>query len=187
MPGGEGSHVNLRIRSLALVPVMALALAACGGDASEEDYADAMTSALSTSPTEPLAETKAQCVADDFVERMGVERLEEGGGLAVFKTEAANLTFTNIHLTETEADDLFDDFVACGADMQGRVLGALGDEDLALPEGMVDCLKNAISEEEMRSFFVPMMTNGDVTLTPAAEKKLAKDLDTCMGDQLSQG
>ena len=176
--------MKLRIRSLALVPVVALILTACGDDVSEEDYTDAMTSALSTSPTQPLAETTSQCVADEFVPRMGVERLEEGGGVAVFKTEVANLTFTSIHLTEAEADDLFDDFVTCGADMKGRVLAALGDAEAALPEGMVNCLRDAISEEEMRAFFVPLMTNGDVRLTPRAEKKLQNDFASCTTDLL---
>ena len=180
-------HVKLRIRLLALVPAVALVLSACGDDAaSEEDYVDAMTSAMSTTPTEPLSEDKAECVAEEFVDRMGVDRLEEGGGLAVFKTEAANMTFTSIHLTEVEANDLFDDFVSCGADMRGRVLGALGDEDMALPEGMMDCLKGAISQNEMRAFFVPMLTNGETKLSPAAEKKLLNDVDTCMSGLIQE-
>lgn len=178
--------MNLRIRSLALVSAVALVLSACSDEASEEEYADAMTSALSTAPTQPLEEQKARCVADDFVERMGVERLEEGGGLAVFKTEAANMTFDSINLTEPEANELFDDFVTCGADMQGRVLNALGDEELALPEGMMNCLKDSISDEDMRNFFVPMMTNGETTMAPKAQKRLLGDVDECMGDLLQE-
>lgn len=175
----------LRIRSLALVPVVALVLTACGG-ATEEEYEEAMTSALSTSPTQPLSEEKAQCVADDFVGRMGVDRLEEGGGIDTFKREASTMTFKSISLTEAEANDLFDDFIDCGADLRGRVIAALGDEELALPEGMMKCLKSAITEDEMRDFFVPMMTDGDATLEPKAQKKMFKDVDTCVTDLIAE-
>lgn len=179
--------MNLRIRTLALAPVVALTLSACGG-ASEEEYADAMTSGLTTAETQPLSEPKAKCVADSFTDRIGEDRLNDSGDTADFEVDARALTFESLELSEPEANELFDDFMDCGADMRSRVMTALVDEELALPDELMGCLEKAIDEGEMRTFFVPMMRNGDTELDPAIQSKVERKLVTCFdGLTLEEG
>lgn len=179
--------MNLRIRTLALVPLVALALSACGG-ASEEEYADAMTSGLTTAETQPLSEPKATCVAESFTGRMGEQRLNDSGDTADFEVDSRSLTFESLELTEPEANELFDDFMDCGADMRSRVMTALVDEELALPDELMGCLEEAIDEGEMRGFFVPMMRSGDTELDPAVQTKVEGKLVTCFdGMELQEG
>ncbi|GGD13386.1 hypothetical protein [Nocardioides daphniae] len=170
--------MKLRIRSLALVPVVALVLTACGG-ASEEEYVDAMSSGLTSAETQPLTKPKAECVSERFVGRMGTDRLADDYDAEDFERDAAQLTFEDLDLTEPEANELFDDFIDCGADMRGRVIAALGDSELALPEGMMDCLKGKITEGQMRNLFVPLMRTGKASLDAGSQKKLEKSIVTC--------
>lgn len=170
--------MNLCIRTLALGPVVALALTACGG-ASEEEYAEAMTSGLTSAESQPLSEQKADCVSDDFVGRLGLDRVEEIGDPADLEVAARSLSFTGLNLTEAEGNELFDDFVGCGADMEGRVMAELQTQGLALPEQMLECVEGALSEGELRSYFVPLMRSGEAEVGKPMMAKLERELVTC--------
>lgn len=172
--------MNLRIRTLALVPLAALALAGCG--ASEEEYADAMAKGLTSAESQPLSDAKADCVADDFVGRLGVDRMEEIGDPADLEVAARSLSFEGLALTEPEGNELFDDFVGCGADMEGRVMAELGDQGLALPDQMMECLQGALSEGELRSYFVPLMREGEAEIGRPMMTKLERELVSCADD-----
>ncbi|QCX28773.1 hypothetical protein [Nocardioides jishulii] len=170
--------MKLRIRSMALVPVLALVLSACGG-ASEEDYVDSMSSGLSSAETQPLTKSQADCVAERFVDRVGVDRVSDEYDPEDFERDAAQLTFEELDLTEAEANELFDDFVDCGVDMRDRVITELGDSELALPEGMMDCLEGKISEDQVRSLFVPLMRTGETSLDAGSQKKMENAIVNC--------
>lgn len=170
--------MNLRITRLALVPVAALVLTACGG-ASEEEYADAMSSGLASAESQPLTEAKADCVSDDFVGRLGLDRVEEIGDPADLEVAARSLSFTGLGLTEAEGNELFDDFVGCGADMEGRVMAELETQGLALPEEMLECVEGALSEGELRSYFVPLMRTGEAEVGKPMMAELERELVTC--------
>lgn len=173
--------MNLRMRTVVPALVVVLAATACGG-ASEEDYSTAMASGLSSAQTQPLSKPKAECVAEEFVDRMGSERLAEAGEPEDLEADARTLTFEAWELSEPEGHELFDDFVDCGADLRGRILGALGEQDLALPQPLVDCLEEALGEGELRGFFVPLMRAGQDELDPATETRIGRRLMSCADD-----
>lgn len=170
--------MNLRIRTLALVPVVALAVTACGS-ASEEDYSDSMSSGLSSAETQPLSGDKADCVSEAFVGRIGTDRLGELGDPADLEASARSLSFPALNLTEAEGNELFDDFVDCGADMGGRVVAELAGQGLALPEQVLTCLENALSDGQMRGYFVPLMRSGETQFKPPVLKKIERKLVRC--------
>lgn len=172
--------MNLRIRTLALVPAVALVLTACG--ASEEDYTEAVSSGLSSAQTQPLSEAKADCVAEDFVGRMGADRMAEAGDPSDLEVAARTLSFEGLNLTEPEGNELFDDFVDCGADMGGRVMAELEDQGLALPDEMMECMRGALSEGEMRGYFVPLMRTGETDFDRGVLKKIEGKLVDCTDD-----
>lgn len=179
-------HVNLRIRSLVLVPVVALAVTACGG-ASEEDYADAMSSGLSSAETQPLASDKADCVSEAFVGRIGTDRLGELGDPADLEASARTLSFPRLNLTEPEGNALFDDFVNCGADMSGRVMAELGGQGLALPDELMSCIEEALPNEQLRGYFVPLMRTGETEFKRPLLKKIEGRVGTCAEEFSAQG
>lgn len=176
--------MNLRLRSLALVPVVALVLTACG--ASEEDYEDAMTSGLSSAETQPLSRADAQCVSRKFVGRMGAERMGEAGDPGDLEASARSLSFSALNLTEAEGNELYDDFVDCGADMGRRVMAELEDQGLALPPEVVKCLEGALNEKQMRGYFVPLVRTGETELKRSAVVQIERRLVTC-ADKIAVG
>lgn len=177
--------MNLRVRTVVPALVVVLAASACGGD-SEEDYSSAMASGLSSAKTQPLSDPKAECVADEFVERMGESRLSEAGDPTDLEIAARSMTFEEWDLSEPEGNELFDDFMDCGADLRGWVLDALGEEQLGLPQPLMDCLEEALGEGELRDFFVPLLRSGQPDLDPGTETRIGDKLLSC-ADTLETG
>ncbi|MBE7325441.1 hypothetical protein IEQ44_12335 [Nocardioides sp. Y6] len=177
--------MKLRIRSLALAPVVALALTACG--ASEEEYAEAMTDGLSSAESQPISQAKAGCVSDAFVGRLGTERLGEMGDPADLEAAARSLSFPGLNLTEAEGNDLYDDFISCDTDLNGLVTAELADQGLALPDELMECLSKKLSAEQMRGYFVPLMRSGQTDIKRPVMKKIERGVVTCAEEFGPQG
>lgn len=154
---------NFSLRTAALVPVVALVLAACGGGDEESAptskgaYVDAMTSTWSQN--EQISEAQARCWSNKFVDTVGMERLRNHGAASTVAVTVGRLDYTALGFTQKEGNEVFDHFTDCGMDLRSTVVeGFLGADEV--PAEARACITERLDDARVRDFTVTMMVQG---------------------------
>ncbi|CAN5418884.1 hypothetical protein BH10ACT1_BH10ACT1_10460 [soil metagenome] len=134
--------------------------------------ADAYVAALEETLTAPALEgavdaEQARCVAEGFVEAIGGDELVESGispeDFALKTTTGGN---EGLQIDEATANDMFDVYGQCDIDLQGLFETQSG-ADLSAEEQA--CIKDVLTDENLRTSFIIGVTGGDVDDDPTAD------------------
>jgi hypothetical protein len=169
-------------RSIPLLITIALATAACGGgdgDGKKAEYVDAIAATFTNDESLSVSDDDAACLAEDMVDVIGVDRLEDAGvEPAEIAADEDNEEFQKVaeQLSEAEANELVDvifdgDCVDFGAIMAESILAdASGD----ISDEQATCIGDAFADNEaFKGAFAQSLLSG-------AEED--PDLDAAMGD-----
>lgn len=181
------------LRSLFVLPLLVVLLAACGGEAEDDrqdKYIDTMASSLAKSDM-GVNEAKGRCIGSKFVSTVGTERLDETYGPTRFATEAGTLAYPELKLTQSEGQAIYDHFGGCGVDMRKLLFAELSDPEALgeiaqvpeISEGASACVEKAGTPENMKAIFVSMII-GEGT-NDGASKIFNEKLETCFSDFLN--
>lgn len=131
---------------IALLAAMLLALTACGGG-DDSEAKDNIAEALLDGAEEgsPFDDEAAECFADNVVDEVGVDKLQEYGVLTDELEVEEDIQETE--MSEGDAEKAADAFVDC-VDVDEFIGAALGGEDV--PEAVADCLEENLSEDTFR-------------------------------------
>lgn len=180
--------MNRRSRTLIALPALVLTFAACGGGGvggseGESDeakpYVDAMVASMTEEEDSPMDEKQARCFSEGFVDVVGLDRIKKAGTAEEWGEESGDLEFTELKLTTDEGNDIYDQFEECGVDMREAMIESLGaDESDPVAK---ECFETAITEENLREFFVTVMVEGEEVINAEPEEgSLMAELMTCM-------
>ena len=61
-------------------------------------------------------------------------------------------------------------------------MAELGTQGLALPDEMMTCLEGALSEGQLRAYFVPLMREGEAEIGKPMMTELERQLVSCADD-----
>lgn len=180
----EGLQMNRRTRSLLVLPATVLLLASCGGSEGSSDdakpYVDSMSRALAADEDSPMDESQARCFSEGFVDVVGLERMEKAGTPEEFGKASDDLQFKDLDLEREEGDEIYDQFGECGVDLREALLADMTEDDSMAPE-VKTCVEGAVSDENLRQFFVTIMTKGEKAAAKDEDaSKLTQELTTCM-------
>lgn len=133
-----------------------------GGD--EQAYVDAMVESLESD----FDETTTLCVSEGLVAEIGVDRFESAG---VSPEDIADGDpFVDLGLDEGTAENLYDVMDDCTGGLLDVILADLDAET-------ADCVKNAVSEEDIRQVFLDLFQGIDGT-----DGALDDAFMSCMGE-----
>ena len=106
-----------------------------------------------------------------------MERIEEAGEPQDIADNG--FEFTKLDLTEDEGNDIYDNFDDCGVDMREALLESMQSDEEIEPE-MAQCMEDAITDDNLRAFFVTMMVQGeDGAESSEAGEELTSKLMEC--------
>lgn len=175
------------ITTIAVVAVLSLVAAACGGDdggtavsADAKPYVDAMKTAMSESQGEDdieFTESQIDCLAPRWVNVIGVERLESNDITPEDLAEQAQMEFGEMGLTEKDGEALYDAFGACDVNIRELMLASLAEDDV--PVAGQACFEEIFTEENTRTLMVATLVQGDDALEEDPE--LAPLMGSLMG------
>ena len=144
-----------------------------GSHPTTEQYADALHDGLMTHGGSSAAGAPGRCASERFVEILTTERIAKAGVTAEdLKEHGLSAVSTGgVHLTEADANDLFDVFDECDIDlvalsMTGPSTGSRAGDKL------VACIRRHVTEEDLRASFVASARNldyHDTALTDAVD------------------
>ncbi|WP_101525594.1 hypothetical protein [Nocardioides houyundeii] len=182
-----------RPRLLLLVPALALVLSACGGDDddkspdfsggngtsdSAQPYVEAMATSLSEGEDSPMDKKQATCFSEGFVDVIGVDRLEKIGTAEEWAKESEGLEFTELKLSKDEGGEIYDNFEKCGVDLREQMLADFADDE-SMDEETKTCVSDAMTEDNLREFFVTVMVEGEEAMA-GGEGGLFSELTACV-------
>lgn len=162
---------------------LALLVAGCGGDDGggsdvsdkAQPYVDALTTNLQSNEPDELAldSDQADCVAPQWVDIAGVERLEEADIAPADLESDADTELAALSLDEDEAGQMVDALGDCDIDLRQEILSTL-DEDASLTEPQRDCLRDALDDQLLRDILVATLAQGD----PQSDPELAERVNS---------
>jgi len=181
------------LRSPLLVPALALALAlavaGCGGgdeggsgSGSRDDadaYVEAMASSMAGSEDSPMDEEQATCFSRGLVDVVGLERIRSTGTPKEWADQSKDLEYQALDLTEDEGNSIYDNFAECGVDMRDAMLSEFADDD-SMDDKTRACVTDAVTDENLREFFVTVMVSGDTDSLQDSDSGLMRDLLPCV-------
>ncbi|MET0460256.1 MAG: hypothetical protein ABW195_13475 [Ilumatobacteraceae bacterium] len=141
--------------------------ASAGGAAvgDEQAYADAFSeSLLQDGDDVDITQEQADCIGAEFVDVIGVERLQETGVAPADVASGNDLDFSELGLDEDDGNDLYDAFGSCDVDLRETLVAALASDD-SMTEETRQCLEDGFTDDVVREFVVSAMVEGDAGST----------------------
>jgi hypothetical protein len=140
-----------------------LALTACGGS-DDDRAADAVAKSLmeESGETFEVTQEQADCVGDGFVERIGVDQLQEYG---VITDDLEASDSVNVKMSQEDAEAAAAVLVECtDASQLFRDAVFSGEE---VPEEAQACLDDALTDDLIEAFFAATFTQDQAAATEA--------------------
>lgn len=133
-----------------------------GGDG--QAYVDAMMQSMQGDEEFPLSDDQAECFSSRFVDTIGVDRLQDAGITPeMMASDDDSMEFTELNLSEDQGNELYDNFGDCGIDLRQIMLDSMAEDEEMTPE-MQTCMEGVFTEENLRTFMVIGMTQGEDAL-----------------------
>ncbi|MFP3900288.1 MAG: hypothetical protein ACLFXM_05500 [Acidimicrobiia bacterium] len=172
-----------RFGTAAAVLVLALGAAACsdsddGGDedASPEggqEYVDVITQTIGGAPGIP--EESSRCLAEAFVEGIGVDELQDRG--TPEELADRNEAFTDMTLDEPQAESAYDHLGSCAEPRELLVQTVASSQEL--PEEVTTCVDETVDDDAAREFFVTLFQGPEAQQESEAMQELGVALTEC--------
>jgi hypothetical protein len=166
-----------------LVAAVGISVAGCGDDDDDDDavggdaqpYVDAMIESFDSSDPEELQidREQAQCLAPQWIETIGPERLAEAGIEPEDFTAEEDVDLSVLGLSDAEADELYDAFATCDIDVREILVQSLVEQE-NLSEEDAGCVRDAFGEDLVRQLTISGLVEGEEELDP--EDPLAAEL-----------
>lgn len=172
----------MRIRLAGIVTLgLALALGGCGGSNEERQARDAIAASMLESDDDTFAvtEEQANCVGDGFVDRIGVDRLQEYGLLSEDLSSGEDVG--DLSMAQEDADEAADVMLDC-MDIRESIMSEFDAEIPAGNEETRQCVEESLSDDVLRSFLSAVISGND---TQAEQELMSGGLLTCILEGMS--
>jgi hypothetical protein len=147
------------LRRAAAAVALLLAVTACGGGDEDAEAAKAISDSIvaegkgqgGADQIFAMKRKDADCIGEGFVDKIGVEKLQEYGFLTEDLKTADELT--EVTMSTEDAGAASDTLFSC-VDVQEMMTGAMGDVDAKTRK----CLEGVMTEDALRELFTKMFS-----------------------------
>jgi hypothetical protein len=155
--------------------------AGTAGAADAQAYVDAMIESFDNSDPDELQidREQAQCLAPQWVETIGVDRLAAAGIEPQDFAEEGNVDLTAVELTEEDGNAMYDAMADCDIDVRSIFIGSLT-TGASLSEEDIQCVDDAIDDDLLRRIMVTVLVEGDDGLNQ--DQELAGEMVDSLGE-----
>jgi hypothetical protein len=145
------------------------------GGADAQAYVDAMIESFDNSDPDELQidREQAQCLAPQWVETIGVDRLAAAGIEPQDFAAEGEVDLTTVGLTEDDGNAMYDAFGECDIDVKMLFVESFS-ADRGVSEKDQDCLADAMSDDLLRRIMVTTFVEGEEALNQ--DEELSGDL-----------
>jgi hypothetical protein len=139
-----------------------------GESVDEDDYVDAMIDSFDASDPDELQidRGQAECLAPQWIEIIGVERMQENGiEPDDLREDSVDVELTEIGLTEDDGNALYDTFSDCDIDIRQIFIDSMSaDADDEFTDEQRDCIGESFDDDVLRRIMVTTLIEGDDAL-----------------------
>lgn len=125
-------------------------------------FVDAMVESMQSEEDFPLSEDQARCFAARTVNTIGVDRLNKAGVTPeqFGSSGDSSIDFSDLGLTEDDANEIFDNFGRCDIDLREMMLESMA-ADSEVSAGQKACMETVLTDENLRKLMVTSFMKGD--------------------------
>jgi hypothetical protein len=164
--------------ALPLILVGVLALAACGDDgddgASRDEYVEAM---LASTNDPQFSEEENRCLAESFVDGIGVDTLADAGVDPDDIADVDNPGDLGLEISDAQGDAFYERVTAC-VDVRSIVVDGIAEG--ASPE-QAACVEANVDDDLVKQFIITIFTEGSAgTIDSELVQAVSTALGPCM-------
>lgn len=123
-------------------------VAACGGDDGDAGpYVDALVAEFEAEDDFPFETEQARCLAEGFVDTVGVDELEENDITPEELAGSDDPSALGLELGEDEANGFADTIKGCDFSVGELFLAGARESGVEVPDGLAECIDDNVDED----------------------------------------
>lgn len=173
----------MTMRTLTLIGAVAALLAGgCGDDdGAAGPYVDALVEQFESTDAFPLETEQTRCLAEGFVDTVGVDQLEERDITPEELAVSGDPRELGIETGQDEADGLADAISGCDVSVGYLLLGSALEAGAEIPDDLSDCIDENVDEDAFYDLFAQILLGQEAVNGAQATTLFADARDACPG------
>jgi hypothetical protein len=171
------------LATLGAIAAVSVAAAACGGDdgGASGPYVDALVADLQEGGDFPFETADARCLAEGFVDTIGVDVLEERDITPEELAATSDPGDLGIEFGDEEADGFADAVAGCDLSVGELLLAGARSSGAEIPEDLVGCIDENIDEEAFYGFVADSIVDAEAVDEAAVTAVFTDVAEACPG------